>query len=47
LGQSEDYIYHGTTSFKGIHKGDVLTLSEKQVELYNKEKVLKIKKQRL
>ena len=35
-------VYHGTTSFKGIHKGDVLTLSEKQVELYNKEKVSEI-----
>ncbi len=39
LGQGEDYVYHGTTNFKGIHKGDVLTLSEKQVEKYNKEKV--------
>jgi predicted transposase/invertase (TIGR01784 family) len=42
LGQGEDYVYHGTTSFKGIHKGDLLTLSEKQVELYNKEKVYEI-----
>ena len=24
LGQGEDYVYHGTNSFKGIHKGDVL-----------------------
>lgn len=42
LGQGEDYVYHGTTSFKGIHKGDLLTLSEKQIELYNKEKVSEI-----
>ncbi|MDZ7878253.1 MAG: Rpn family recombination-promoting nuclease/putative transposase [Saprospiraceae bacterium] len=42
LGQGEDYVYHGTTSFRGIHKGDLLTLSEKQVEIYNKEKVSEI-----
>jgi predicted transposase/invertase (TIGR01784 family) len=42
LGQGEDYVYHGTTSFKGIHKGDLLTLSEKQVERYQKEKVSEI-----
>jgi predicted transposase/invertase (TIGR01784 family) len=42
LGQGEDYVYHGTTNFQGIHKGDLLTLSEKQVELYNKQKVAEI-----
>jgi predicted transposase/invertase (TIGR01784 family) len=42
LGQGEDYVYHGTTNFHGIHKGDLLTLSEKQVELYNKQKVSEI-----
>jgi predicted transposase/invertase (TIGR01784 family) len=42
LGQGEDYVYHGTTTFKGIHKGDLLTLSEKQVERYQKEKVSEI-----
>jgi predicted transposase/invertase (TIGR01784 family) len=42
LGQGDDYVYHGTTNFHGIHKGDLLTLSEKQVELYNKQKVSEI-----
>ncbi len=33
-GQGEDYIYHGTTVFKGVHKGDTLGLSLKQEDLY-------------
>ena len=37
LGQGKDYVYHGTTAFKGIHKGDILTLSDKQKELYKKD----------
>ena len=39
LGQGKDYVYHGTTVFKGIHKNDVLTLSSKQVELYKKDNI--------
>ncbi len=31
LGQGKDYIYHGTTVFNGIQKGDILGLSDKQV----------------
>jgi predicted transposase/invertase (TIGR01784 family) len=42
LGQGKDYVYHGTTVFKGIHKGDILGLSEKQVEVYNKATVHQI-----
>jgi predicted transposase/invertase (TIGR01784 family) len=38
VGQGEDYIYHGTTAFKGIHKQDELLLSKQQIELYNKTK---------
>jgi len=30
LGQGEDYVYHGTTDFYGIHKKDKLVLSENQ-----------------
>ena len=30
LGQGEDYLYYGTTAFKGVHKNDVLGLSESQ-----------------
>jgi predicted transposase/invertase (TIGR01784 family) len=42
LGQGQDYIYHGTNTFKGIHKGDVLALSQKQKDLYNKQQVYQI-----
>jgi predicted transposase/invertase (TIGR01784 family) len=42
LGQGEDYVYHGTNTFLGIHKGDVLTLSEKQKGLYGKLHVFQI-----
>ncbi len=39
LGQGEDYVYHGTTRFKGIHKGDILSLSFEQKEKYKKSRV--------
>ena len=42
LGQGKDYVYHGTTIFKGIHKGDILGLSNRQIEAYNKTKVHEI-----
>jgi predicted transposase/invertase (TIGR01784 family) len=42
LGQGEDYIYHGTTHFKGIHKGDVLNLNAKQRDLLQKEQIFEI-----
>jgi predicted transposase/invertase (TIGR01784 family) len=42
LGQGEDYVYHGTNTFLGIHKGDVLTLSDKQKDLYGKQHVYQI-----
>ena len=42
LGQGKDYVYHGTTVFKGMHKGDILGLSDKQVEIYQKNSVHKI-----
>jgi predicted transposase/invertase (TIGR01784 family) len=42
LGQGEDYVYHGINTFKGIHKGDILALSQKQKELYNKQQVYEI-----
>jgi predicted transposase/invertase (TIGR01784 family) len=34
LGQGEDYIYHGTTQFQGIHKHDILKLAPKEQEKY-------------
>jgi len=39
LGQGKDYVYQGTTVFKGIHKNDVLALSGKQVELYKRDHI--------
>jgi predicted transposase/invertase (TIGR01784 family) len=42
LGQGKDYVYHGTTIFKGIHKKDILTLAGKQVELYRKTHIHQI-----
>ncbi|MBF0544820.1 MAG: Rpn family recombination-promoting nuclease/putative transposase [Candidatus Riflebacteria bacterium] len=37
LGHGDDYIYHGTTVFRGIHLNDTLELSEKQRGLFNKK----------
>jgi predicted transposase/invertase (TIGR01784 family) len=42
LGQGKDYVYHGKTVFKGIHKGDILGLSDKQIQAYNKASVHEI-----
>ena len=42
LGQGKDYVYHGTTVFKGIHKHDILTLADKQIQLYKKNKIHEI-----
>jgi predicted transposase/invertase (TIGR01784 family) len=42
LGQGEDYVYQGTTKFIGLHKHDVLKLSDSQRELYGTDEVHKI-----
>ena len=39
LGQGEDYIYKGTTDFRGLHQKDLLQLSDKQKITFIKEKV--------
>jgi predicted transposase/invertase (TIGR01784 family) len=39
LGQGDDYVYHGTTTFIGIHSNHELELSEKQKELFQKTSV--------
>ena len=39
LGQGDDYVYHGTTAFIGIHSNHKLELSEKQKELFKKTSV--------
>lgn len=42
LGQGEDYIYHGTTRFIGIHKHDELKLDAKQRQIYKKKFVSQV-----
>lgn len=42
LGQGKDYVYHGTTNFVGLRQGDILNLSKKQKELYEKTSVSQI-----
>jgi predicted transposase/invertase (TIGR01784 family) len=37
LGQGKDYVYHGSTQFKGIHEIDVLKLSAHQQKKWKKE----------
>lgn len=39
LGEGKDYIYHGTTSFKGIHQHDVLQLRERKKEHYYPDRI--------
>ena len=42
LGHGDDYIYHGTTYYTGIHSKNPLGLNEKQKVLYQKEYVHQI-----
>jgi len=42
LGHGDDYIYHGTTSFKGLHNNDKLQLSDKQQHLYQQQQIHQI-----
>lgn len=39
LGQGQDYVYRGSTSFYGLHQNDTLTLSDKQKTAFSKDKV--------
>jgi predicted transposase/invertase (TIGR01784 family) len=39
LGQGEDYVYYGETTFRGTHKNDVLNLSKKQKDTFKVELV--------
>ena len=38
LGRGEDYVYHGTTEFRGTHQHDVLQLGENEQKAYGPEK---------
>lgn len=42
LGQGEDYVYHGTNVFYGIHQNDVLALADEQQRMYDKQAVYEI-----
>ncbi|MCI5146883.1 MAG: Rpn family recombination-promoting nuclease/putative transposase [Candidatus Electrothrix sp. AR3] len=42
LGEGEDYIYHGSTSFIGIHKNDVLHLRAEEKKDLDKDTVKQI-----
>ncbi|MDU9047908.1 MAG: Rpn family recombination-promoting nuclease/putative transposase [Candidatus Electrothrix sp. Rat3] len=37
LGRGEDYVYHGTTSFRGLHTSDLLRLSDEQRSLFGRD----------
>ena len=34
LGQGKDYVYHGVTEFRGVHRHDLLQLTEEQKEFF-------------
>lgn len=42
LGSGDDYVYHGTTNYVGIHKKDILTLSGEEEKLYHTSNIAKI-----
>ena len=42
FGTEDDYIYHGTTIFRGVHSHSVLELNESQKKLYSHQKVADI-----
>jgi predicted transposase/invertase (TIGR01784 family) len=42
LGHGADYVYYGKTEFRGIHKGDVLQVTDTQRSLFNKENVYEL-----
>ncbi len=39
LGAGEDYVYHGTTHFHGMHSHDKLQLNQEQRDYYKKQRV--------
>lgn len=42
LGHGKDYVYHGTTKFKGLHENDELALSEEQQQVYKKQDISQV-----
>ena len=42
LGHGEDYVYHGSTSFFGIHNNDKLALSDQEKKIFNADHIERI-----
>ena len=42
LGHGEDYVYHGFTSFFGIHNNDKLALSDQEKKIFNADHIERI-----
>ena len=42
LGQGRDYIYKGTTSFQGLHEHDLLQLSSRQKQVFERQNLSEI-----
>ncbi len=42
IGKGDDYIYHGTTCFKGIHNKKIMELVEKEKEYYELNRVFNV-----
>ncbi|NLD94578.1 MAG: Rpn family recombination-promoting nuclease/putative transposase [Fibrobacter sp.] len=42
FGTEDDYIYYGTTTFRGVHTQSILELNESQKKLYKHQKVAEI-----
>ena len=39
LGKGDDYVFRGTTDFKGIHSSGILQLTDKQKQLFGKDEI--------
>jgi predicted transposase/invertase (TIGR01784 family) len=42
LGQGTDYVYHGTTAFRGLHNSDTLRLSGRQRDMFGRKEVYEL-----
>ncbi len=42
LGQGDDYVYHGTTNFVGLHTKGILRLTPEEEDIYQTDKIAKL-----
>ena len=42
LGQGDDYVYHGTTNFVGLHTKGILHLTPEEEDIYQTDKIAKL-----